>query len=83
MTGPVKGMIDLMYGRSQDARVPGKWVRRFPILAALKSLANGVNPKHGTKTVVVSKSTGNIMWLEDRAGNIIRLEDSRRKRIER
>ena len=76
-------MIDLMDRRSQDAYIPGKCVRRFPILAALRSLANGVNPKHGTKTVVVSKSTGNIVWLEDRSGNIIRLEDSGRKRTER
>ncbi|MCE2462584.1 MAG: hypothetical protein J4F46_01505 [Dehalococcoidia bacterium] len=57
--------------RSQDEYVPGKWVRRFPILAALKSFANGVNPKYGTKTVVVSKITGNIVWLEDKSGNII------------
>ena len=73
----------MMDRRSQDAYVPGKWVRRFPILAALKSLANGVNPKYGTKTVVGSKSTGNVMWLEDRAGNVIRPEGSGKKRTER
>lgn len=66
--------------RSQDEYVPGKWVRRFPILAALKSFANGVNPKYGTKTVVVSRSTGDIVWLEDRAGNIMGPDYSGKKR---
>ena len=63
----VKWMIDVMDGRSQDAHVPGKWVRRFPVLVALKGFANGINPKYGTKTVVVSKSTGDIIRIEDRS----------------
>lgn len=37
------------------------------ILARLKGLANGVNPRWWTKTVVVSRSTGDIVRLEDRA----------------
>lgn len=60
-------MIGMMNGRSQDIDATDQWARRFPVLARLKGLANGVNPRWGTKTVVVSNRTGNIVRLEDRA----------------
>ena len=41
-------------------------MHRFPILAKLKGLANGLNPRWGTKTVVVSDETGDIIKLESR-----------------
>ena len=56
-----------MRDTSQDASVRGEWLRRFPILAALKGLANGVSPRWGTKTVVVSYVTGDILRVESRA----------------
>ncbi len=43
-----------------------EWLRGSPIFASLKGFANGVNPRWGTRTVVVSLSTGDIIRLEDR-----------------
>ena len=50
---------------SQHARSKGERREGSRILARLKGLANGVNPKWWPKTVVVFKSTGHILRLED------------------
>ncbi|PKB80177.1 MAG: hypothetical protein BZY88_09685 [SAR202 cluster bacterium Io17-Chloro-G9] len=55
-------------------------LRRVPLLAALKGLANGVNPRWWPYTVIVSKSTGNIIRLEDTRGNLVKLEDKHKMR---
>ena len=59
-------MIDLMKAGSQGKSAIGAWVRRVPILARIKGFANGVNPRWGTRTVVVSDRTGDIIRLESR-----------------
>ena len=45
-------MIDFVSNRSQDDRAGSRWIRRLPVLTALKALAIGVNPRWGTCTVV-------------------------------
>ena len=50
---------------SHDFRIGDSFFQRFPWLARLKGFANGVNPRRWPKTVVVSKSTGDILRLED------------------
>ena len=47
-----------------------EWVLRFPILARLKGFANGVNPRWGTRTVLVCDATGNILRLEERGERV-------------
>ncbi len=49
----------------KGARIGDSLLQRFPLLARLKGFANGVNPRWWPKTVVVSKSTGDILRLED------------------
>lgn len=51
---------------SQETQGESNWVHRLPILAKLKGLVNGLNPRWGTKTVVVSDDTGDIITLESR-----------------
>ena len=58
---------------SQGTRIGDSLFQRFPLLARLKGFANGINPRWWPKTVVVSKSTGDIL----------RLEDLRKKRTQR
>ena len=48
---------------SQDTSELSSWVRMFPFIARLKGLANGVNPRWGTKTVVVSDTSGKVVRL--------------------
>ena len=38
------------------------------LLGRLKGLVNGVNPRWGSKTVVVSVATGDIIRVEERGG---------------
>ena len=59
-------MIFMTSARSQETQGESTWVHRFPILAKLKGLANGVNPRWGTKTVIVSDDTGDIIRIESR-----------------
>ena len=80
-------MIDFVSARSQDTVAGSRWMKRFPVLAALKALANGVNPRWGTSTVVVSNRTGMILRTEDRVNRRARvyvsdkLERTKRARI--
>lgn len=37
-----------------------------PVLARLKGFVNGMNPRWGMATVIVSKTTGDIIRVEDR-----------------
>jgi hypothetical protein len=61
-------MIDMRNGRSQDPLIRPEWILRFPILAALKGFGNGINPRWWPRTVVVSRTTGEIIRLEARGG---------------
>jgi len=49
---------------SQGTRTRDSLSQRFPLLARLKGFANGVNPRWWPKTVVVSKSTGDLIRVE-------------------
>ena len=61
------------------------WLWRTPFLVRVKGFANGVNPRWGTRTVVVSDTTGNIVRLMNRGKRRVELggerEGPRRARI--
>ena len=52
-------------GRHRDPSINVEWLHRFPILAALKGLGNGINPRWWPRTVVVSRTTGEVIRVED------------------
>lgn len=66
-------MIDFVSNRSQDDRAGSRWIRRLPVLTALKALAIGVNPRWGTCTVVTSHRTGRVLRIEDRVNRVARV----------
>ena len=51
---------------SQDEQLKVWLARRRRFLARVKGLANGVNPRWGIRTVIVSDGTGDIIRVEDR-----------------
>ena len=61
-------MIGMLIRRSQDRRPQAGPYGLLPSCGALKGLANGVNPRWGTRTVVVSVATGDIIRFEERGG---------------
>lgn len=61
-------MIGMLIRRSQDRRPEAGVLWPSTLLRRLKGLANGVNPRWGTKTVVVSGATGDIIRFEERGG---------------
>ena len=61
-----RSIIGSMRMRSQDEQLKVWLARRRRILARLKGLANGVNPRWGVRTVIVSDGSGKIIRVENR-----------------
>ena len=61
-------MIGMLNRRSQDGGIVAWSLRQISLLGRLKGLANGVNPRWGARTVVVSVATGDIIRFEERGG---------------
>ena len=60
--------MEVKNGRRQDPSINGEWLHRFSILAALKGLGNGINPRWWPRTVVVCRVTGEVIRVEEGDG---------------